>query len=101
MPTGKKKNLDTCTREAFSALDHALNHMAAAVANLHEAAVHLRHCHMARSVATIEQAREEIRKSWRAVQELKHIQETGQDPEVVAPPGHPMAVAPPGSETDF
>jgi len=74
MHTEKNSDSSRQSEQALTDLDHALNYIAAAVANLHEAALHLKNCDAARLTETIEQAREEIRKSWRGVQEIRHTQ---------------------------
>jgi hypothetical protein len=74
MPTEKNSDSSHYPEQVLTDLDHALNYIAAAVANLHEAALHLKNCDANRLTETIEQAREEIRKSWRGVQEIRHNQ---------------------------
>ena len=71
-----EKNCDSShhPEQVLTDLDYALNFIAAAVANLHEAALHLKNCDANRLTETIEQAREEIRKSWRGVQEIRQNQ---------------------------
>lgn len=75
MPTDKNSDSSHYPEQVLTDLDHALNYIAAAVANLYEAALHLKNCDANGLTETIEQAREEIRKSWRGVQEIRHNQE--------------------------
>ncbi|MDI6852409.1 MAG: hypothetical protein QME75_02225 [Deltaproteobacteria bacterium] len=71
MQTDKTFDSNRQSEAGLTDLDQAINYIAAAVANLHEAARHLKNCNAARLMRNIVQARREIRKSWRGVQEIR------------------------------
>ncbi len=68
METYRKTPFDPEPAPALTDLDQALIYLAAAVANLHEAARHLKNCNADPVTEHILQAREEIRQSWRGLQ---------------------------------
>lgn len=59
--------------QGLTELDRALNHIAAAVANLHEAARYLKNCNASPITEHILRAREEIHKSWMGLKGVKNI----------------------------
>lgn len=61
-------------------LDQAVNYIAAAVANLHEAALHLKNCNATRLMANLVRARREIRKSWQGMQQIKQKRSIAKNP---------------------
>jgi hypothetical protein len=73
MQTDKTLNPDHQPGPDPTELDQALVYLAAAVANLHEAARHLTNCNVDPLTEHILQAREEIRKSWRGLQQVRNI----------------------------
>lgn len=64
---------DVLSDHDLSDLDQALNHIAAAVANLHEAARYLKKCNAASITEHLLRAREEIHKSWMGLKEVRNI----------------------------
>jgi hypothetical protein len=73
METDRKTPFDPEPAPALTDLDQALIYLAAAVANLHEAAQHLRNCNADPLTEHVLKAREEIRQSWRGLQQARNI----------------------------
>jgi hypothetical protein len=72
MQTEKDFDSSHHPEQVLTELDQALNYIAAAVANLHEAAHHLKNCDAAQLTEIIVRAREEIRQSWRGLQQVRN-----------------------------
>ncbi len=69
----KNSSADSQPDQGLTDLDQALNHIAAAVANLHEAARYLKNCNAEPLTEYILRAREEIHKSWMGLKEARTI----------------------------
>jgi hypothetical protein len=71
MPAEKDLISESRPDQGLTDLDHALNHIAAAMANLHEAAQYLKNCEAPSLTQHIIRAREEICKSWKGLQQVR------------------------------